>query len=171
VASILLISLVTCVANAATWRFDQFSIDWPDGYVRLPKPDVAVFVNSDGIAVTVDVLNHRAMSPQQEAAGAPEVIQGFRRYASEQLVAVAARHGHIAIPLREETLSGGRILFSLADEQASRFGLFFLLISLHGNIAQLVVEGPGVAAEQMPRFRPLIEAGHWTGEAASASDH
>jgi hypothetical protein len=128
-------------------------------------------MNSDGVAVTVDVLNHRAMSPQQEAASAPAVVQDFRRYASEQLVAVAIRHGHIAIPLREETISGERILFSVASEQAGRFGLLFLLISPHGNIAQFAVEGPGVAAEQMPLFRPLIEAGHWTTEAASASDH
>lgn len=155
------------VANAEAWRFGEFTIDWPDGYVRLPKADVVQFVNPDGVGVTVDVLSHRSMSPQQEG----EEVQLFRRYAREQLVTLAARHGNIVIPLREETLSAGRILFSLADEKsATQFGLIFLLISPHGDIVQLVVEGLGAAAEQMPRFRALMETGRWTSEAVSAGD-
>ena len=162
-ASLLLIAEGTCAANAEVWRFGEFNIDWPDGYVRVPKADVIQFVNPNGVGVTVDVLSHRAMSPQLEG----EEIQGFRRYAREQLVSLATRHGNIVIPLHEETLSAGRILFSVADEkQASQFGLIFLLISPHGNIAQLVVEGPGAATEQMSRFRALMETGRWTGEAA-----
>lgn len=166
VASLLLITDATSAANAATRQFGWFSIDFPDGYARLPKTDVVQFATPDRFVVTVDVLNHHAMSPQEEG----KAIQDFRRYAQEQLVSLADRHGAIAIPLREETLSAGRILFSIACEtQASQFGLFFLLISPHGNIAQLVVEGRGAATEQMPRFRPLMETGRWAGEEVSAT--
>jgi hypothetical protein len=46
-------------------------------------------------------------------------------------------------------------------QQKPYFGLLFAIISREGRITQLVVEGPGTAEEQVPKFRPFVETARW----------
>ncbi|HEX4182714.1 MAG TPA: hypothetical protein VHY34_05610 [Caulobacteraceae bacterium] len=153
-------------ARAEPWTFGAFQIDWPDGYVHQDDPDLDQFVNADGVGVTVEVLGHGKMTSQDEQAS----VHRWQSYGHDQLVGMAARHGDVVIPLRDEKLASGLELLSVADQHTTdtskTFGLFFLLISPDGRIVQITVEGPGTADDRMGEFRPAINTARWTAAAA-----
>ena len=149
-------------SRAEPWTFGAFHIDWPDGFVHQDIAGSDQFQRADGVGVTVDVLGHGPLTKPQEQA----VIDRWRSYAHNELVAAAGRSGQIVTPLQEEKLASGMELFSLADEQGSEtgknFGLFFLLISPDGQIVQIAMDGPGFASQRMREFRPVMNTAKWT---------
>ena len=145
-------------------RIGDFQILLPDGYVHLPKQskaDADHWQNKDGTGVTIDVLSHKPMSVDQEKWA----IEKWRNYGRTEMVAVAVRHGDFTMPIREETLASGAVLMSVADQQQAsgkvRFGLFFLLIGPDARLAQIVVEGPGLASDRLREFRPVVDSARW----------
>jgi hypothetical protein len=148
-------------ASAEDWRFGDFQIEWPNGYVRQPTPGLERFRNPDGVIVTVDTLGP---APTSGEAGR-QAVEHWEAYGRNQMVATAARHGAVVIPLHEETLASGAILMSVADERRvdgqEKFGLLFLVIAPDSRVAQIVVEGPGSAEARMGEFRPLFATAHW----------
>jgi hypothetical protein len=166
-AAVSLLALVT-FPNATfgeELRIGDFQILLPDGYVHLPKQsktDADHWQNKNGIGVTIDVLSHKPMSVDQEKSA----IEKWRNYGRTEMVAVAARHGEVTMSTREEALASGTVLMSVADQQHAsgkvRFGLFFLLIGPDARLAQIVVEGPGVASDRFREFRPVVDSARWT---------
>jgi hypothetical protein len=161
VAPLVMADAQTNPASAAEWQFGEFSIQWPDGYARLPNPKVLQFQNATGMVVTVDVVGHKPF----DEAGEKKAVQTWTNYAHTEFARIAGRHGAIVIPLKEEHLPSGSTLFSIGCDGdqggQSHFGLLFLDISLKGHLAQIVVEGPGLAKAHAERFRTLFETAHW----------
>lgn len=160
-SAIFLSCLLPVLAAAADWTFDDFSTQWPDGYQRLDGSNASSWRNSEGIGVTVDVLGHGPMDIAMEQ----DQIHKWSNYAHGEFAALAARHGDIVFPLKQERLPSGSLLYWIGVDghQGSNvhFGLLFLDISPHGRLAQFVVEGPGLAKDHVKEFRSIIETEHW----------
>ena len=146
---------------AEPWTFGDFHIDWPDGFVHQDTPGVDQFVRDDGIGVTVDVEGHGPLPKPKER----EAVGHWQAYARTEMTALASRNGQIVIPLKDETLASGLELLSLSAERSSEagksFGIFFLLVSPDGKMAQIIVEGPGFAAQGLRAFRPALDTARW----------
>lgn len=149
------------LAAAADWTFDDFSIQWPDGYQRLAGSDGIYWKNSKGIGVTVDVLGHGPMDKATEQ----NQINKWSKYAHGEFAAIAARHGEIVFPLEQERMPSGSVLYWIGVDghqgSSEHFGLLFLDISPHGRLAQFVIEGPGLAKDHVKEFRSVIETERW----------
>lgn len=149
------------LAVAADWTFEDFSIQWPDGFERLAGNDGTQFQNSEGIGVTVDVLGHGPMDESR----VQNQINKWSRYAHDEFVSLASRHGEIVFPLKQERLPSGSLLYWIGVDghhgSSEHFGLLFLDISPQGRLAQFVVEGPGLAKDHVREFRNAIGTEHW----------
>jgi hypothetical protein len=147
--------------SAEEWHFGPFSIQWPDGYTRLPSNSITQFRNNDGILVTVDVVTFKAASPEDVQTN----LANARKYATTEFAAVADRHGKVTRPLSEQPLPNGDTLFVVASDGGlfgSHFGLLFLDISHKGNIAQIDVEGSGKQDKYFDQFRALFDTANWS---------
>jgi hypothetical protein len=161
-SAIFLSCLLPVLAAATTWTFgSDFSIQWSDGYKHLVDNDGASWVNSQGIGVTIDVLGHGQMDKATEQAQ----INKWSDYAHGKFVAIAARHGEIVLPLKQERLPSGSLLYWIGVDGhhglSEHFGLLYLDISPHGRLAQFVVEGPGLAEDHAKEFRDVFKTEHW----------
>lgn len=147
---------------AEVWRFGSFQIRWLDGFTRRTGSDAIQFYNAEGIGVTVDVMGHERVDLEHEQ----HMVQDWKKYGYNEMASVAARHGKVVAPVKEEKLSGDQILISISDQEQGSgtpsFGLFYLLISPHGRVAQIVVEGPGTVEQRVAQFRALIDTVQWT---------
>lgn len=160
-SAIFLSWLLPVLAAATIWTFGDFSIQWPDGYKHLAGNDGASWGNSNGIGVTVDVLGHGPMDKATEQ----DQINKWSEYAHGEFVAIAARHGEIVLPLKQERLPSGSLLYWIGVDghhgSSEHFGLLYLDISPHGRLAQFVVEGPGLVKDHAKEFRDIFETEHW----------
>jgi hypothetical protein len=158
---IFLSCLFPVLAVAENWTFGDFSIEWPDGYQHLIDNGGSSWRNSEGVGVTVDVLGHTPI----DSATEQDQISKWSKYARTEFLAIAARHGKIVFPLKQERLPSGSLLYWIGVDGhqglTRHFGLLFLDISPHGRLAQIVIEGPGLAKDHVKEFRSVIETEHW----------
>ncbi len=157
-----LLCVVATVSNAEghAWKLNDFSFSLPQSFSRIHKSDAFQLINTQGVGVTVDAI------PQNDQMSSDQLIEKWSAYAENQISQVAERHGTIKVPLRREVLPSGNILYTLEESVNSKgrqhgFGLFFVLISPKGRIAQLVFEGPGDAGMSLETYRPYVVSAKW----------
>jgi hypothetical protein len=156
------LAILAAGAQAEDWTFGAFSIRWPDGFIHIPRSNLQ-FLRRDGVAVTLKVLSH------DDNIGATDertFVDSWTKYAQTKLPEIAAGNAAvISIPLTEETLPSHSLSFSIAsDEQIlgqQHFGLFFVVISPRGRMAQIVVEGNGFAKDHIDEFKTAVETAVW----------
>ncbi len=156
------LALCRTPALADDWSFGPFSIQWANGFTRLPEGSGMQYTNAEGVTVIVDNFVHKPMTADEEAGA----VQNWVHFAQTSLPGLAAGQGRITRPLTSEDLPQGGTLYSVAadglDPSAPQFGLFFLDISKKGDIAQFTVEGTGLQKDHWDAFWKLFQTAKWT---------
>jgi hypothetical protein len=155
----LLILAMPGPALCETWTLRALTLEWPAGF-RQVNADPLQFANGEGVAVTVDVMG----PDTDDEVVQSQMAEGWRAYVRNDLLQLARSHGEVVV-MRDETTAAGLPLSVIAIRQQrdgqARFGIFFVMISIHGQIAQIMVEGPGDPLARLAEYRPIFETARW----------
>lgn len=164
-ALLLALSLVlggAAPAAAEDWQFGNLKLRWLDGFRYMPQGEVERFLGPQGEGVVVSAAGFGAKTAQEREP----LLARHRAFAETELPRLAFMRGGLELPLARTTLADGSILYTtgtkvaLPKDEAGYF-LQFLLIGKSGDMAFFTVEGKGVVAAQMARFRPLFDTVRW----------
>jgi len=149
-------------ASAEDWQFGNLKLRWLDGFRYLPQGDVERFLGSQGEGVVVSAAGFGAKTDVERAP----LLARHRAFAETELPRLAFVRGGLELPLARATLPDGSLLYTTGTAVAlpkDEVGYFlqFLLIGTNGDMAFFTVEGKGVVAAQMARFRPLFDSVTW----------
>lgn len=129
------------------WSFGSFSVQSFPGFSYLSGKAPAVYVNAENsaILITVHVLNGKP--PPEHAT---RIVANAEKHAQEIFQASASKYGSSLKLVRERLESGDMLLSSpIQTSEAGVEGhlLHYAVISPHGNLAVLTIEGNGYSEQ------------------------